>query len=41
MRSELTWILTSKGEVDNKQVSQLNKMDFMVGSPLDRKEGQF
>lgn len=41
VRSELMWILTSKGEVDSKQVSQLSKIDFMVDSPLEDKEGQF
>lgn len=41
IRSELTWSLTSKGEVDDKQVSQLNTVNFMVDSPLEGRDGQF
>lgn len=42
VRSELMWILLSKGEVpDNKQVRQLNKIDFMVDSPLVGGEAPF
>lgn len=33
--SELMWSLTLKGRIDNKQVSQVKKTDFTVGSHLE------
>lgn len=41
VKSELMWSLTSKKEVNNKQVSQLNKIGFTVDSHLEGRDGQF
>lgn len=41
VRSELTWSLTSKGEVDDKQARQLNTIYFMIDRPWVGRDGQF